>query len=98
MTGRFVGVVRRSRALVAMIVGNLGILPFPAMATAYAPRLMLASSTPGAETRVGHLPQELQLVFNDKIMDAQVTLTGPDAGTVTLGGVTLRNETARIAP
>ncbi|MEV4514293.1 copper resistance CopC family protein [Dactylosporangium sp. NPDC049525] len=58
---------------------------------------MLASSTPGAETRVGHLPQELQLVFNDKIFDAQVTLTGPDNATVALGGATVRNETARIA-
>ncbi|WP_327005330.1 copper resistance protein CopC [Dactylosporangium sp. NBC_01737] len=96
MTGRFVGVVRRSSVLAAIIVGILGILPFPSIATAYAPRLTLASSTPGAETRVGHLPQELQLVFNDKILDAQVTLTGPDSATVPLGTVTVRNETARI--
>ncbi|GAA3190915.1 copper resistance protein CopC [Dactylosporangium siamense] len=58
---------------------------------------MLASSTPGAETRVGHLPQVLQLVFNDKILDAQVTLLGPDNTTVALGAVSVRNETARIA-
>jgi methionine-rich copper-binding protein CopC len=96
MTGRFVGVVRRSGVHVAIIVGILGILPFPSIATAYAPRLTLASSTPGAETRVGHLPQELQLVFSDKILDAQVTLTGPDNATVALGAVTVRNETARI--
>ncbi|GAA1515888.1 hypothetical protein GCM10009827_033280 [Dactylosporangium maewongense] len=82
---------------VAMIVGILGILPFPSIATAYAPRLTLASSTPGAETRVGHLPQVLQLVFNDKIVDAQVILTGPDSAAVSLGAVTVRNETARIA-
>lgn len=46
---------------------------------------------------MGHLPQELQLVFSDKILDAQVTLTGPDSATVPVGGVTVRNETARIA-
>jgi methionine-rich copper-binding protein CopC len=57
---------------------------------------MLASSTPAAETRVGHLPQELQLIFNDKILGAQVTLLGPDNASVTLGTVSVRNETARI--
>ena len=46
---------------------------------------------------MGHLPQEIQLVFSDKILDAQVTLTGPDSATVPVGGVTVRNETARIA-
>ncbi|MFF5232270.1 copper resistance protein CopC [Dactylosporangium sp. NPDC000521] len=96
MTGRFVGVVRLSTVFAAMIVGILGILPIPSIATAYAPRLTLTSSTPGAETRVGHLPQELQLVFNDKILDAQVMLTGPDGAAVSLGAVTVRNETARI--
>lgn len=80
-----------------MIVGILGILPFPSIATAYAPRLTLASSTPGAETRVAHLPAELQLVFSDTLQDVQVTLTGPDGGTVALGALTVRNETARIA-
>ena len=96
MTGRFLGVVRRSTVFAAMIVGILGILPIPSIATAYAPRLMLTSSTPGAETRVGHLPPELQLVFNDKILDAQVMLTGPDSAAVSLGAITVRNETARI--
>lgn len=97
MTGRFVGVVRRSSVLAAIIVGILGIVPFPAIATAHAPRLTLASSTPGAETRVGHLPRELVLVFSDKILDAQVNLTAADGATVALGAVTVRNETARIA-
>ncbi|MDG6108951.1 copper resistance protein CopC [Dactylosporangium aurantiacum] len=97
MTGRFLGVVRRSAVLAAIIVGILGLLPFPSIATAYAPRLTLTSSTPGAETRVGHLPQELQLVFSDKILDAQIMLTGPDSATVPVDGVTVRNETARIA-
>ena len=46
---------------------------------------------------MGHLPQELQLVFSDKILDAQIMLTGPDSATVPVGGVTVRNETARIA-
>jgi methionine-rich copper-binding protein CopC len=97
MTGRFVGVVRRGFVIAAIIVGILGILPNPSIVAAYAPRLTLASSTPGAETRVGHLPQVLQLVFSDKILDAQVTLTGPDSAVVAVAGVTVRNETARIA-
>ncbi|MET7423365.1 copper resistance protein CopC [Dactylosporangium sp. NPDC005555] len=96
MTGRLVGVVRRSAVVAAIIVGILAILPIPSIATAYAPRLTLASSTPGAENRIAHLPEVLQLVFSDKIVDAQVTLTGPDSAVVALGGVTVRNETARI--
>jgi methionine-rich copper-binding protein CopC len=97
MAGRFVGVVRRSAVPVAILAGFLAILPFPSIATAYAPRLTLASSSPGAETRIGHLPRELQLVFSDKILDAQVILTGPDHVSVPLGAATVRNETARIA-
>jgi methionine-rich copper-binding protein CopC len=99
MTGRFMdGVMttgRRWPVVIAAIVGFLSILAFSTSAYPYIPRVSLVSSDPAAESRVAHLPRELELHFSDTVNTAQVTLIDPAGGTIPLGTVTIRNDLVR---
>jgi len=100
MTGRFVdgGMTtgRRWPLAGAVIVGILSILAFSTNAYPWSPKVSLVSSDPAAESRVAHLPHELELRFSDIVNDAQVTLIDPGGGTISMGTVTLRNDLARV--
>ncbi|GAA0745051.1 hypothetical protein GCM10010199_73790 [Dactylosporangium roseum] len=87
---------RRWSSRFAAVAGLLSVLAFAANASAYVPRLSLVSSDPAAETHVAHLPRQLELHFNETLIEGQVTLTDPSGAAVELGGLTVRNEMARV--
>jgi methionine-rich copper-binding protein CopC len=62
-----------------------------------APRVTLVSSTPSAESKIDHLPTEIELRFSEPLSGTpQVSVFGPDGAAVPLGAVSVRGEVARI--